>query len=354
MRGLWDSPARNLLAGVAFVLVVMAVAVLGYVEHGWSLGDAVYMTVITVYTVGYDEVRPLDTPGLRDLTIGLIVLGCTGMIFVTGALVQLITVTQIQKVLGLRRMASEIGSLRNHVIVCGFGRIGQFLAQDLRAGAMPFVVIEQGEARFEEARKLGYLALVGDAGEEATLLQAGIARARALATVLPDDAANAFITLTARSLNQTITIIARGEGLATAPKLRHAGANEVVQPAHIGAERMAELILYEGALTTGPGHALMNQAEAGLRQLGLELEMVVAQAADFADLTLAEIERRSQGAFFVVSIRRQDGITTDRPRPETTVHAGDGVMIVGRGGRERMLEAFRAKAFGQVDGGEQG
>lgn len=346
MLRLWSSPARNLVGGVLFVLCVGGLAVGAYVQAGWSLGDAVYMTVITVFTVGYDEVRPIDTAGLRDTTIALVVFGCTGMIFVTGALVQFITFTQIQNVFGMRRMNTDIGRLRNHVIVCGFGRLGLFLARDLRVGGVDFVIIERRETRFEEARGLGFLCLCADATEEETLLRAGIARARALATVLPDDAANVFITLSARSLNRAMTIIARGESPSTEKKLRHAGANEVVLPAHIGAERVAELLLYSGEMSAARQSPRMRETEADLRRMGLDLELVVARAGGFAELTVAEIERRGRHAFLVVAIERQGGRDTDRPQPQTRVEVGDGVMILGRGGRLGMLEAFAADEEG--------
>jgi Trk K+ transport system NAD-binding subunit len=340
MKGLWNSPARNLVGGVVFVLFVCGLAVAGYLHAGWSLGDAVYMTVITIFTVGYDEVRPIDTSVLRDITISLIVFGCTGMIFVTGALVQFITVTQIQDVLGMRRMNTEIDRLKNHVIVCGFGRLGLFLARDLRVGGVEFVIIERRETRFEEARGLGFKCMCADATEEETLLRAGIARARALATVLPDDAANVFITLSARNLNRGMTIIARGESPSTERKLRHAGANEVVLPAHIGAERVAELLLYSGEMSALRQSPHMKETEADLRRMGLDLELVVARVGDFAELTVGEIERRGNHAFMVVAIERQGRKDADRPQPDTRVEMGDGVLILGRGGRVGMLEQF--------------
>ena len=337
---LWNSPARNLLGGIGFVLAVTASAVTGYTHFGWSVSDALYMTVMTVFTVGYGEVHPIDTPGLRGLTIALIVLGCTGMIFVTGALVQLITAATIQNALGLRRMNTEIDRLSDHVIICGFGRIGQMLARELHAGGARFLVLERSEPRTAQARAAGYLALAADATDEETLTRAGAARARVLATVLPDDAANVFITLSARSLNPTMTIIARGEAQTTESKLRHAGANQVIMPAHIGAERMAELILYPGGLSAARADPAVVHAESDLRLLGLNREVIVAQAANFAGLTVEEAERRGRHAFFIVAIERQDGENAAQPEPSTRIAAGDGVVIVGRDGRARMMEAF--------------
>ena len=155
------SPLRNLIIGGLFVLFICLLATIGYVSAGWSLGDAVYMVVLTIYTVGYDEVRAIHTPFLRANTMMLIILGCTGMIFLTGALVQFITITQFQQLFGTRRMKNDIDSLTDHVIICGFGRIGTMLAQELTAGQAPFVILERSDRRFAEARDLGYLRAAG-------------------------------------------------------------------------------------------------------------------------------------------------------------------------------------------------
>ncbi len=244
MNSLLASPARNVIFVTIFMLVVVACATVGYALAGWSFQDALYMVTLTVFTVGYGEVHPIDTPFLRAWTMGTMIVGCTGMIFFTGALVQFFTIGQLQQLLGLRRMRTEIEKLSNHVIICGFGRIGVALAQALHSGGASFVILEQDERRVAEARASGYLCLQGDATNESVLEAAGIDHARALATVLPNDAANVFITLSARSLNRSIEIIARGDTISTERKLLHAGANKVVLPTHIGAERIAEIILF--------------------------------------------------------------------------------------------------------------
>ena len=129
LTGLLDSPGRNLTLGMIFVATVMVAATIAYMAAGWSFRDAVYMVIITVYTVGFNEVRPINTPALNVITIALIVLGCTGVIFLTGALVQYITLSQLTKVMGHKRMKAQIDQLSDHVIICGFGRIGVPLAK---------------------------------------------------------------------------------------------------------------------------------------------------------------------------------------------------------------------------------
>lgn len=325
---LFGSPMQNLTVGLLYMAVVMVGATVAYVVAGWSLSDAAYMVIITIYTVGYGEVRPIDTPLLRGITIATIVLGCTGVIFLTSALVQFITLRQFEQLLGSKRMNQQVDRLSDHIIVCGLGRIGAMLAAELHAGRMAFVVLERDEGRIADARARGYLAMQGDATEEAALLAAGVARARILATVLPDDAANVFITLSARSLNSTLTIIARGEAPSTERKLLHAGANRVVLPAHIGAERIAELILFEETAAlrqTAP----MRQFERTLHTLGLNLDlMTAAPGSPAVGQTVTEVEGAAAGAFLVVQVTRHDTIMV--PEPALQIEAGDGLLLIGR------------------------
>ena len=344
MTDFLSSPLRNLVGGLVFVLVVCVLATAGYVACGWPLDDAIYMVVMTVYTVGYGEPHPVTTPELRAITIALIVAGCTGMIFLTGVLVQLITASQLQQFLGVRRMQKDIQRLSGHVIICGFGRIGQMLARELREGRTECVVIERGEARIREARAHGFLALQGDATDEDTLKAAGVAQARALATVLPDDAANVFITLSARSLNRSMSLFARGEAPSTERKLLQAGADRVVLPAHIGAERIAELILFSDLGRTLEAGAREPDLARSLRRLGLELEVVPAAAGSrSAGLTVAALEAEAGGAFLVVALTGPDGGSVLQPPSEAVITAGNGVALVGRPGRaETVSRLFTA------------
>jgi voltage-gated potassium channel Kch len=335
---LLGSPLRNLALGVLYMLVVIAASVGAYVRAGWSLGDAVYMVIITVYTVGYDEVHPIDTPLLRGITIGTTVLGCTGMIYLTGALVQFITLNQINAIFGIKRMSSQIDRLRNHVIVCGFGRIGVMLAQELHAGGAEFVVLEQAETAVVQARSLGYLCMQADATDEMALRAAGIEHARTLATVLSNDASNVFITLSARSLNPALNIIARGEVPSTEKKLLQAGANTVVMPTHIGAERIAELILFQETARFIRGSERMRDFEKVLQSLGLDIEVVVAAPkSPVIGMTVEAIEQQAGGAFFIVQLDRRSGEAITRPPGSLVIQESDGLALIGRGAQARAL-----------------
>jgi voltage-gated potassium channel len=333
MTELFRPPLRNLTFAVIYMMLVFVASTVAYMAIGWSFSDALYMVVLTIYTVGYEEVHPIISLQQREITITTIVLGCTGMIFLTSSLVQFITINQLQLVFGTKRMQSQIDRLKNHIVVCGFGRIGQTLAQELKAGGAPFVVLERSESRATEARNLGYLIIQGDATDESGLKLAGIDRARALATVLPDDAANVFITLSARSLNRSIEIIARGEVPSTEKKLRHAGADKVVLPTHIGAERIAEMILFPETTRDNRDAGKSRDFERTLSAFGLQMDTVVAEGASrFVGATIGEIEGQGKGAFFVVQLKHRSGKTVNRPQADLRVEAGDGIVIVGRQG----------------------
>ena len=162
LEGFFNSPQRNLIGGVVFIVLVTTVATLAYMSQGWSLRDAFYMVIMTVYTVGYEEVQPVNSNFLYFITITLIILGCTGMIFLTGVVVQFFTLNQINKIAGQKKMEQQIEQVKGHVIVCGFGRVGMVLGQALRRSSASFVLIEESEARIAEARAAGYLCLCGD------------------------------------------------------------------------------------------------------------------------------------------------------------------------------------------------
>jgi voltage-gated potassium channel len=320
MHGLLDSPVRNFYFGVAYTITVMVLATAAHMAAGWSFRDAIYMVIVTIYTVGYNEVRPIDTPALNVITIALIVFGCTGIIFLTGVLVRFITLSQFNKVMGQKRMMKQIDQLGEHVIVCGFGRIGIVLARALSASSAGFVIVEQNEARAAEARAHGCLCIHGDAADEAILHAAGVTRARVLATVLPNDAVNVFITLSARSLNPNLSIIARGELPSTEGELMQAGASKVVLPTHIGAERIAELILFEESSRIIDSLERTHGFQRALRTFDIELEVVTAAPQCPAiRMTVAAIERQARGTFFIVQINRATAMSLrTRRRPQSS------------------------------------
>ena len=337
------SPVRNLVSVLIFVGTVVVIATLAYMAAGWNFTDAFYMVLLTVYSVGYREIRPIDTTYLHAVTVSTMILGCTGMILLTSALVQLMTVLQLRQILGANRMQSRIEKLSGHAIICGYGRIGVMLAHDLAVAGMPLVVIERETGRLADIEAAGHLCIAGDATEEDVLMSAGIDRARVLATVLPNDAANVFITLSARNLNLELEIIARGEAPTTERKLLRAGAHQVVMPTHIGAERIARMILFP-ASTDLAADGRLDQSRRDLGELGLDLELVPAKAGSrMCNLTVGEAERQGSGAFFIVQLRRGEEAIA-RPAQDEKILAGDEVMVLVRDSGATARKLFTTKA----------
>lgn len=328
---IYHSPIRLLGVAALFLLTVIIVSTLAYIHAGWNILDASYMVLLTVSTVGYGEVHPISTPYLHAVTMGTIGLGWLGMVIFSSALVQFFTVTQLQQLIGGNRTMAQIEKLASHVIVVGFGRIGGVLAKALRTAQADFVVLEQDEKKAEAVRELGYLCLVGDATNELALRAAGVERARVLASVLPNDAANVFITLSARSLNRSIEIIARGEVPATEGKLLQAGANKVVMPTHIGAERIAEMILFPETARFLRTSERMQELEFTLRGLGVDfVVLVVPEKGGVVGLTIEQVERKAENRFFIVQVDRRAGDVITAPRPDTKLFPGDGVAIISK------------------------
>lgn len=333
-------PSRQLIYGSIAFLSILVAAVIGYViiDHS-SVLDAFYMVVLTIFGVGYEEAVPVESPLAKIFTIVVIISGCTTLLFILGAFIQVITEGQIQRALGTRRMTKELSKLQNHVIVCGFGRLGRMLAQDLGAAGRPFVVIDRDPGRIEQARALGYFTCAGEATDEDILRDAGIARAKTLATVLPNDAANVFITLSAVGLNPEIEVIARGEEPTTEHKLRQAGARRVVLPAHIGAERVAHMILHPGAADLAESDDQTRHLQDDLGEFGIHLEEIpIEEGGTLVGAEIREVEGRGGNSFLVVAHRR-GGITQPKPTPDTVLEAGDKLIIIGHA--ESSLELVR-------------
>lgn len=337
-----SSSLRHLRNAAIFLFVVNSLAVLGYMTAGWTFLESAYMAIITVFGVGFGEVKPVDSDALRAFTILFIFFGCTGYIYIGSALVQFLVEGQIEQTLGKRRMLKTLDSLSGHTIICGFGRVGQMLATELATAGHPFVVIESNESRSEKIELLGYLHVDGDATLESSLTAAGIANAASLAVVIPSDAVNVFITLSARTLNPDLEIIARGLAISTEAKLRQAGANRVIMAEHIGAERIAGLILRPSL-----GHLISEDQGLGhlqgeLAELGIQMEeLKVSPDCRLVNRPLADLEMTGSSAFLIVKIIRADGEQIHRPGLDTKLLAGDTIlMLCHRGTRPAFADLF--------------
>ncbi len=330
MRSPLQSSLQRIVTGALFFSVTITTAVIGYVIAGWTLLDAIYMVVITIFGVGYGEVKPLDTPSLRVFTILVIVAGALSVAYIVAGFVQMVTEGEIRRALNLRQMTQEIQNLTNHVVVCGYGRMGQMLTQKLTADGQRFIVLDRDPERVHSAEEMGYLVYVGNATDETNLQAVGISRARTIATVLPDDATNVFISLTARELNPQIRILARGTLPSSAKKLRLAGADDVILPANIGALRMAHLISHPNAvsfLSQNDGHADLNEL---LAEIDIQInELAVQPDSPLVNRTIGDLEVHGKGTFIIVAIRRAAGEVVIHPQPHEILGAGDAVMIMG-------------------------
>lgn len=327
------SSFRRIFTGLIFFILTSVIAVVGYTLAGWNLLDATYMVVITIFGVGYGEVRPIDSPPLKIFTILVIIAGTSAAVYSIGGFVQMVTEGEIKRALGARRVARDIETLQQHVIICGFGRIGQILARRMAETNQPFVIIDNNVERIAKTEEIGYLVRTGNATDEAVLVSAGIQRARFLATVLPDDAANVFITLTARELNPNLVILARGELPSTEKKLRLAGADHVVLPATIGGLRMAQMITHPAALDfldQNDGRRNLNEQ---LAQINVQIdELAILSDSPLINKTISEIEVRGKGGFIVVALRRADGTMTISPDHTIVLAEGDTVIVIGHQG----------------------
>lgn len=320
----------RIAAGVLFFILVCVIATIGYLIAGWPLNDAIYMVIITIFGVGYGEVRPVDTPVLRSLTIIVIIAGYAAAIYAVGGVVQLVTEGEINRALGERRMTKGIQRLENHTIVCGYGRLGQGLAEDLHKGKHEVVVIDQNIERLREAESLGLFVVHGNAMEEEVLLKAGIEKAQSMAAVMRDDAANVFITLTARELNHAVEIIARAENPHTEKKLLRSGASKVVLPAAIGAQKMAHLITRPSAEKVLEHSQIHGRLNDELMQIGLQLgDLTVPPNSSLIGKPLSEIEVRAWQSVLVVAVRRADGHVVVNPAQDLKLEAGDTVVVLG-------------------------
>lgn len=327
-----SGPIRKIVTGLALFLTVCLIAVIGYLASGWELDDSIYMVVITIFGVGYGEIQPVDSPAERALTILVIIAGYGAVIYTVGGFMQMLIDGELNKALGARRMTRDIQKLSGHTILCGAGRVGTILAQELQAGGKPFVVIDADPQRLQEAQDRGFLVVSGDATEEFVLEQAGIGRASVLATVLSQDANNVFVTITAREMNPGLTIIARGENPRTEKKLLGSGADKVVLPTAIGAKKLAQMIIRPTAENLLEQLTSRSDMSEELGRIGLRFEeLEVTPESAIAGKALADIELRGNHGFLIVGIRTADGATTLHPPTDTQLAAGDVVIILGHG-----------------------
>jgi voltage-gated potassium channel len=314
----------------AIVLAVAMVGTLGYVFLlGWSAGDGLYMTAITLTTVGFKEVRDLDGVG-RAWTI-LVALAGVGIIFGT---VGIVAETFVAEVVSgrreQRRMAAAVAALREHFILCGYGRVGSTVAAELVHAGVPFVVIDIVPASIEAAVREGYLVVEGDATRDEVLISAGVARARGLITTVDSDANNVYVTLSARTLNSKLFVVARANEEGSEAKLRQAGADRVVSPYTRAGRQIAEL-------ATRPRVADFIDYALSHGQLAFSIEeLEVAEGGPLAGQTVGDLTARGIHPLAIVTHGPRQFETN--PPADRILVAGDQLIV---SGTAEVLRALR-------------
>ncbi|MDK2957807.1 MAG: voltage-gated potassium channel [Desulfovibrionales bacterium] len=323
----------SLLIGAAILTAIFTTGVVGYIVlEGYGFVDSLYMVVITLSTVGFMEVKPLSESG-RIFTSVLILSGVGAFAYLVGAFSQVLVEGRLQAIFGRRRMEKTINKLEGHFIICGYGRIGSVVADEITKEGYPVVIIEQSPELIETLQDRGMLCLQGDATDDHLLQQAGLGRARALITALTDEAANVYVTLTVRQLNPHLTIIARANRASHVARLEMAGATRVVMPHLIGGVRMAQTVLRP---------TVTNFLELALRgQEGMDLqleELTVSLSSELDGVDLKNSQIRPRFNLIVVAIKKYSGAMIFNPGPNEVLEANDTLLAVGRSEDFKRLE----------------
>ena len=325
------SVSKRLLTvtGVLAVIVILGVAGFMLIE-GWNFLDALYMTVITIGTVGFAEVHPLDSAG-RIFTIFLIVGGSGGALYALTTLVQFVMEGQLGSALWRRNMKNRINHLKNHFILCGYGRVGQEIARILAAEKAEFVIVDKSREAITQAELDNHLYILADAASDEALKEAGIERARGLIVALGNDADSTYVTLSARQIKPDLFIEARVSAPEAEGKLKRAGADRIISPYSIGARRMAMLALQPEVadfidIVSFKGH-----------ELHLE-NLTVGKGSPLADKNVGEARQRSKA--IVLAINRNSGQLVANPPDAEKIQAGDGLIAMGTRDELRAMEGI--------------
>jgi voltage-gated potassium channel len=315
---------KKISISIAVLLMILIYGTTGYmIIEKSSITDAIYMTVISITTVGFSEVIPLSPAG-KYFTMFLIFGGVGLFLFIVSLITQAMVEGGLQTFMGRRHMEKKLADLKGHYIVCGFGRIGKVISKILHENKRKFVIIENNLEEINAIEELGYLVLQGDSTSDDILNKVHINHAKALIAVTSSDADNVYIILSARVLNPDIYILARSSGKKGAEtKLLRSGANKVFSPYEIGARRMAQSLVRPTVIDFID--LTVHDGELGLR---LE-ELQVSEKATFAEKTLMQSGIRSEFDLIVVAIKREKGQMLFNPNPNTEILPGDILVVLG-------------------------
>ena len=318
---------RFILDLIIFFLILIGGCIGFIVIEGWDMLEALYMTVITVTTVGFTEVHTLSRAG-KIFTMFLIVFGVGFILYFLSSITRMMIEGTLKDVFGRRKLEKKISQIDGHYIVCGFGRIGRTVSQLLREKPMEVVVVEKDPGCIPLFQEKNILYVLGEATSEEYLLKAGILRAKGLVAAASSDADNVYITLTARGLNPGLFILARAAEESSIIKLTRAGADKVVSPYDIGARSMANTILRP---------TVIDFIELAMHNRSLDLQMeelMVGNQSEIKDFTLMESAIRKDYDLIVVAIKKGTGEMIFNPSPQAKIQVGD--ILVALGDRENL------------------
>ncbi len=318
---------NRLLRRAAFISALLAITLCigttGFVLiEGYSVFDAFYMSLITITTVGYQEIHPLDQAG-RVFNSFLIFFGVAAIFVAAGAMTQSIIELELQDRYGQRRKKKMIDNLHDHFIVCGFGRVGRNASTELHRLEAQVIVIDRNVERVERAMQMGMLAVEADATLDNTLRSAGVMRAKGLIASLASDAENLFVILSAKSLNPGLKVVTRASEEEAEVKLRRAGADIVFTPYAMVGQRLAQSLLKPQVIE----FLTMTMTDMGPNVM-LE-QMLLGQKSQLASKTFGEIQQRCPTGIIPLAIRRSGGQMVFNPAPATMVSAGDYLIAIG-------------------------
>jgi voltage-gated potassium channel len=323
---------RHLIISLSISILILAVGTIGYMTiEGWPFIDAFYMTVITISTVGFKEVNQVDGAG-RIFTIFLVFSGVGFSLYVAAAIVQFMVEGRIRIIMGRRRLDKKIERLKNHYIVCGYGRIGRVLCRHLKRAKIDVAVIENDPEQIPVMDRDGVLYMVGEATDENNLVKAGIERAKGVVAALATDTDNVFLVLTARQLAPEVLIMARASQETAKIKLRLAGANFVESPYEMGAVSMAHRIIRPTVTS------FLNLAFAHKRRDIQMEEIPVSPASEMANVQLKDSGIRQKYNLIIIAIMKPDGNMIFNPSFETIITPNDTVIAVGEADNLQKLE----------------
>ncbi|MGH9720891.1 MAG: potassium channel family protein [Bryobacteraceae bacterium] len=318
----------------ALLSATLLIGTVGYtvIEH-WPAFDAFYMTLITMTTVGYQEIRPLSRTG-RVFNSFVIFIGVTTMYFAIGVMTQTIIELELGEFFGKRKIKRMIEQLRDHFIVCGFGRVGRSTATELQRAGVPFLVVDRSEDRVERAIQSGMLAVLADASRDEALRDAGVERARGLVSALASDADNLFVILSARALNPKLQLAARAVEEEAEQKMRRAGADVVFAPYTMTGYRLAQ------AMVRPHVHEFLDFTTQNLG-MNVAIEQVRV-SKEFGSRSIQDMQLRRDLGVIVLAIRKADTQMLFNPPADAVISAGDHLIVMGEPEKLRRLENLLA------------